>query len=245
MNHVRTPQKINNLSWFSEAWDLYQANRKICVATGVICLLALFSTAMHSFSGMHGVKAPLHHSDRTGLLLLLQNFIIGVLPYLVGVLCVQKIEWSTNPKRGLIAYVSLIFYSFIEYALYFLIDKIPVAHHKITLGFFIYPFIAPLFILGYAYVASGVSIVEALQRSFKSALPIYWKLTWLYFVYSTLLLLITCTCFGIVVAAPLMGIIVALAARDYGGLKVFTGDVISNTEIPEALREENPLPPKE
>lgn len=68
--------------------------------------------------------------------------------------------------------------------------------------------------------------------------------------YSLLFLLISCSLIGIVIAAPLGGIIIALAARDYGALKVYEGAMKMDSDAAETIPgawppapEEKPEPP--
>lgn len=160
------------------------------------------------------------------------NLFIFAALNLLGVKCIRHDE--ARPfrlfERGA-DYWRAFFYALLA----FVIMKIVSNSYRLGVPPFATPllmlFINPLLVLGYAYSVETASPVAALIRSCRSAFKRYWTIFWLHIVYSLLLGLLSFTVFGIVIAAPLGGIVIALAARDLGDLEARAAPVRIEPEL--------------
>jgi hypothetical protein len=189
MSSVQIPQRIKYTSWRDEALALYNANLGPCLTVGALCLLSIapyivywvsFGVQLYTNAPIDGLIRLVQARQDYTLLFFLLNMFTGALVYPLGVKCVQKgkVEMS-DIWPGSNVYASVILYIFCEYVVSALIQNVPIMQSRQIKGLLIVIFINPLIILGYAHVSDGCSVLEALRKSFKSAISAYWKFLWL------------------------------------------------------------------
>lgn len=257
------PDRSPTGEWLSEAWELYKKNLGPCLLLGGLYLVLDIPNIIHSWANLgqqyshlqellsarsSGGSLPPVTSAKTNTLNEISVallYLIDVLAYPLGVKLVRKQNVEIKdiwPGGGI--YISLILYT-IFYAIILIVSCcaciVPVL------------LVPPLFIIGYAFISNGEQLGSAVQRSFEISKSHFLFVVWKAFVYSVLLGLLSFTAIGIILALPLRGILVALAARDLGGFDSAADDI--NLYHPQSIpgawppapdaAPQDPEPPKE
>jgi hypothetical protein len=219
----RRPEEL----WLGEAWRLLIDNLSIWAPLIVIFFLCdLFSTGFSAYAKIYTALSQHNLSVFTARqnvpvdhLFWLKNiatwivdFLKVIFLYVLATRIVQKksVEfrdlWPGWPiALRIIGYSIIFMLAMIVSAIFCLVPAL---------------FVTALYLPGFALVASGWTISDALKKSADSIKPVMGGGAMLVLVYGIFAVALGCTVIGRLITTPMSYLLVALAARDYAGLPV-------------------------